>query len=281
MGPRAHVRWLPRLAGAAVISLALCGCDFWETVSSRNFSMKTWWNPPNPLVVLRDSTDGDDRAKAMRMLQEPKQHGGTDKDQDAIFNILSVAARSESRPLCRLAAIEALGHWKDPRVVQSLKDAFYAANSFPKATYAGAGLNDTLFTTSTIPPDLPVRIQCQALAALGETGNPAAVDLMVLVLRGPRGDGAEQDKQAVMDVRIAAARAMAKFNQPQATAALVAVLKGERDAALRERAYESLVASTGKKLPPDAKEWDAMLHQGPAEAPTIATDNKKKGLGWF
>ena len=277
----APVRWLPRLAGVAVTSLSLCGCaDFWDNVSSRNFSFKTCFDTPNPLLVLRDSNDGNERAKALRILQEPKQHGGTDKDQDAIFKILTVAATSDRQPLCRLAAIESLGHWKDPRVVQSLKDAFYNANNFPKASYGGTSLNDTLFTTNTIPTDLPVHIQCQALAALGESANPAAVDFLILVLRGPRGEGSEQDKQQVMDVRIAAARALAKYNQPQATEALVAVLKNERDAALRERAHESLVASTGKKLPPDAKAWEAVL-QPSSQPATIAQDKPKKILGWF
>ena len=35
---------------------------------------------PDPLVVLRDSSDGDERAKALRALQEPKPNGGTDAD---------------------------------------------------------------------------------------------------------------------------------------------------------------------------------------------------------
>jgi hypothetical protein len=40
----------------------------------------------------------------------------------------------------------------------------------------------------------------------------------------------------------------------------VKVLETEKDVALRDRAHESLVAVTGKHLPPDAKQWDALLH---------------------
>ena len=35
----------------------------------------------------------------------------------------------------------------------------------------------------------------------------------------------------------------------------------ERDVALRDCAHNSLQVSTGKDLPPDAKQWEAVLHQ--------------------
>ena len=73
---------------------------------------------PNPLLVLRDSSDGDKRAKALRALREPKQYGGGDAEQEAIVSILTTAATTEKQPLCRLAAIQSLGHFKDPRAVK-------------------------------------------------------------------------------------------------------------------------------------------------------------------
>jgi HEAT repeat protein len=190
---------------------------------------------------LRDSSDGDQRAKALRSLREPKQYGGSDTDQDAVVNILNTAAATEKQPLCRLAAVQALGRFKDPRAVKGLTDAFYNASAFSTET-------------ATV-------IRCQALRALGETGNPAAVELLARVVREPPAEGTEGEKQQTLDVRIAAARALGKFSHYQATEALVRVMQNERDIALRDRAYESLQAATGKKLPPDAKEWEQLLHQ--------------------
>jgi HEAT repeat protein len=156
-------------------------------------------------------------------------------------NILTTAATTEKQPLCRLAAIQALGHFKDPRVVKGLSDAFYNAGGFA--------------------PETTTVIRCQALTALGETGNPAAVELLARVVREPPAEGTELEKQQTLDVRIAAARALGKFSHYQATEALVRVMQNERDVALRDRAYESLQLATGKKLPPDGKEWEQLLHQ--------------------
>jgi HEAT repeats/PBS lyase HEAT-like repeat len=223
------------------LAVLACGCtSFWDDVTSRDFSVKGMFTKPDPLLVLRDSTDGDKRARALAALREPKQVGGTDVEQDAILNILSTAAATEKQPLCRLAAIQSLGQFKDPRAIKGLTEAFYNASAF-------------LPETATV-------IRCEALNALGETGNPAAVELLVRVVREPPAEGTELEKQQTLDVRIAAARALSKFSHYQATEALVRVMQNETDIALRDRAYESLQAATGKKLPPDAKEWDELLH---------------------
>jgi HEAT repeat protein len=225
-------------------AFCLCfgGCaGFWDDVTSRDFSWSGMFTKPNPLLVLRDSSDGDQRAKALAALHEPKQYGGTDADQDVIMNILSTAAATEKQPLCRLAAIESLGRFKDPRAVKGLTEAFYNASAFA--------------------PETATVIRCQALTALGETGNPAAVELLARVVREPPAEGTELERQQTLDVRIAAARALGKFSHYQATEALVRVMQNEKDVALRDRAYESLQAATGKKLPPDGKEWEQLLHQ--------------------
>jgi HEAT repeat protein len=252
------------LAGAAFTGLGLCGCSgFWDEVTSRDFEVHALFVKPNPLVVLKESNDGDARAKALRALREPQQYGGTKEEQEAVVRILTTAAVTERQPLCRLAAIQSLGNFKDPRATQALKDAFYQAGSFP--------------------PDIATRIQCQALASLGETGDPGAIDLLVRAVKQPPAEGAEQDKQQTLDVRIAAARALGKFNQPQGTEALVLVLRTEKDVALRDRAHESLQASTGKDLPPDPKAWEDLLHQANAGNSQVATDEsrKHKVLGLF
>ncbi len=242
--------------------LGLCGCaGFWDDVTSRDFSFSAFFVKPNPMLVLRDSTDGDKRAKALRALHEPKQYGGTDEEQEVVVKILTTAAATEKQPLCRLAAIQALGHFKDPRAVQGLKDAFFNASAFAPET-------------STV-------IRCQALTALGQTGNADAVELLARVVREPPAEGPNVDKQQTLDIRIAAARALGNFSHYQATEALVHVLQTEKDVALRDRAHESLELSTGKKLPPDAKAWEELLHQPNDQNVAQEQPKKIQLLGWF
>jgi hypothetical protein len=259
-GERRRLRCLP------LLSLSLCllasGCSgFWDEVTSREFSVKGMFSKPNPMLVLRDSTDGDKRAKALRALQEPKQHGGTGEEQDAVVRILTTAAVSEKQPLCRLAAIQSLGQFKDPRAVDGLKEAFFSASSFS--------------------PDTTTLLRCQALTALGQTDNPAAVDLLGRVVREPPAEGTDFEKQQSLDVRIAAARALGHFNQPQSIQALANVLKSEKDVALRDRVHESLQLVTGKKLPPDAKEWDDVVQASASGTSTEDSSQKFKLMGWF
>lgn len=256
-GSRQAYPWL------VVVALGpfLGGCaNFWDDVTSRDFTVNSFFAKPNPLLVLRDSTDGDKRARALRALHEPKQNGGTDQDQDMVVRVLTTAATSEKQPLCRLAAIQALGRFKDPRAVDGLTTAFYNASAFG--------------------PETATVLRCQAVTALGEIGNPAAVELLVRVVREPPAEGTDSEKQQALDVRIAAARALGHFRHYQATEALVRVLQTEKDAALRDRAYESLQASTGKKLPPDAKAWEEFLHQ-PHDQTVADGPPPKKVLGLF
>jgi HEAT repeat protein len=238
------------------------GCaGFWDDVTSRDFTVKAMFNKPDPMVVLRDSSDGDKRARALHALQEPKENGGADAEQDAVVKLLTTAASSEKQPLCRLAAIQSLGHFKDPRAVEGLKEAFYNASSFPAET-------------ATV-------VRCQALAALGETRNPAAIELLARVVREPPAEGPEIDKQQMLDVRTAAARSLSGFPQREATEALVRVMQTEKNVALRDRAHESLEVATGKKLPPDAKEWNDLV--APKDDKDLAGDPtaRRKVLGIF
>lgn len=221
--------------------LGICGCATWDDITSREFKVKNLFAQPDPYVVLRESTDGDARAKAMRRLKEPSRHGGSAEEQDAAVMLLTRAASTDSRALCRLAAIGTLADYKDPRAVAGLKDAFYQATAFP--------------------PEMATRIQCQSLAALGKTKNPEALELLVIAVKQPPAEGADLEKQQVMDVRVAAARALANFRDPQVTDTLVQVMRTDKDIALRDRAHESLVATTGKDLPPTAKAWEDYIQQ--------------------
>jgi HEAT repeat protein len=232
-----------------LLSLALAcqgvsGCaSFWDDVTSRDFNVKWYFQKPDPLVVLRDSHDGDLRRKALAALREPKQYGGTDEQQDVVVEILKTAASNERQVLCRIAAIGQLAQFKDPRAVDGLKEAYYRATSFS--------------------PDQATIVRCQALRALGETHQPAAVDLLVKVVKEPpvAAEDAEQEKQQRLQERIAAARALRNFKDFQAVDALVGVLRTEPDVALRDNSNDSLRCMTGKMFPADAEVWAAFLQQ--------------------
>jgi hypothetical protein len=239
--PAARSRCL--LALLALGCLAHAGCaNFWDEVTSRDFHFKdVFAQRPDPLWVVRNSPDGDKRAKALRALQEPLAHGGTAEQQEVVVPVLLYAAAKDTQPLCRLAAVQSLRTFKDPRAVEGIKDAYYRAGSFN--------------------PETANVIRCQALEALGETGSPAAVDLLVQVLREPPVEGPDPDRQQKLDERIAAAHALGHFKSYQATEALVGVLRTDQDVALRQRANESLQAATGKDFPADARVWADFLHQ--------------------
>jgi HEAT repeat protein len=256
-------RWIAGLA-AGLAGLGLCGCVSWDDVTSRDFQMKDFWaKPPDPLLVLKDSKDGDKRAKAFRALKEPKLNGGTDQDQDFVLTLLTTAATQESRYYVRLEAMRKLGEFKDARAVPALIDAYYRADSLT------AGLD------AKEAPHLISTFRCEVLRGLGNNGNPAAVELLVRVLNQGAVKGPEQDERLVLDERIAAARALKSYPNYRSTDALVLVLKNDKDVALRDSATESLQACTGKKLPADYAAWDEVLHHQPAPK---GDGEKKKGV---
>jgi hypothetical protein len=249
--------WFGRLAGAAVTAFSLCGCaGFWDEVTSRNFEMSHLFaKPPDPLQVLAKSNDGDARAKALRALREPKQSGGSDKDQDTVVKILCTAASKERQFLCRMAAVESLGRFKDPRAVTGLTDAFYSSGSFA--------------------PELAVRMQMQAVTALGETRQPAAEAFLVkIVQEKPKSEGSDQERQQIMDVRIAAARALGNYNDQRTTEVLQAVMKTEKDVALCDCAKDSLELAGGKKPFFDFKPWEDVILPVKALLPVGSSDAK-------
>jgi hypothetical protein len=234
-------RWL--LGATAFALLGLGGCAFLDDFSLkniRNFDLSDYRDPPEPLQVVRKSKDGARRARALRCLKEPLLHGGTQEDQDVYVSVLNYSAAHDTQALCRMAAIDTLRQYRDPRAADGLKDAYYRAGRFNS--------------------DVATVLRCQALQALGETKQPAAVETLVRVLREPPAEGPDQDRQHKLDERIAAARALGYFNQYQSTAALVEVLRKDEDVALRGRAHESLVLATGRELPPDATVWAEFLN---------------------
>jgi HEAT repeat protein len=246
--------------------LILSGCaNFWDEVTSRDFTISSLITKPNPLVVLSKSTDGNKRAEALRSLREPLENRGNQKQQDFVVKLLTTAATTDRQPLCRLAAIQNLGHFKDRRAVEALTSAY---------------LDPKPFTAETN------NIICQrALTAMGETKSPAALRQLMLVAQEPpkSAESNAVEKQQALDLRLAAIRALANYKSYEVTETLFKVLQNEKDVALRGRAHESLVAVTGKHLPADARAWDDLLHKPPTGAGgrERGSDNGWALVGWW
>jgi hypothetical protein len=261
-----------------LLSLAPTGCsEFWEDVTSHEFEFKSLYtSPPNPLVVLSQDTDGDHRRKALLRLQEPKTHGGTDQEQEMVLNLLADIATKDPQPLCRLAAIRTLGTFKDPRAVQKIEAAYFAADRSRPDDSLTVRQVAAISVANHFTPETSNLIKVQSIQAMGDTANDAALRHLVLVLGQPTGGDGDLDRPANLDERIAAARALGRFSQAQATDALLKVLETEKDVALRDRATESLQKITGKDLPADFKAWNDFLHPpggGPPPPP--------KPKAWF
>ncbi len=231
-------RRLAFLLGLAL--LAPAGCAGYDDFSWKQMNFEVFREPKDPLAVIADNkSELWARRRALLCLKEPLANGGTQQEQDAVVKVLGEVAVNDPHAPCRMAAIESLRKFKDPRVVEYLKDAYYRASS--------------------LSPESATVIKMLALSALGDTGNPAAIDLLVRVVKEPPAEGPDVDRQQQLNERTTAARALGKFKEYQAAAALVEVLKKEDDVALRTRAQMSLVSVTGKDLPPDAKAWSEFL----------------------
>src|SRR5262249_55102221 len=159
------------------------------------------------LEVLEKSTDGNERARALRCLREPLQYNGTQQQQDLHVKILTAAATSDPHPLCRLSAIRILGKYKDPRAVQALQDAYMNKKPFS--------------------PEINTIINQQALTSLGQTKSPKARELLVLVAREPppAQDSNEVEKQQRIDLRLTAVRSLGNFSHYEVTETLVKLMK--------------------------------------------------------
>jgi HEAT repeat protein len=238
--------------GVAACALSgLIGCAGFDDFNIKKMNFEVFRDPENPIEIIRNSKDGNLRARALACLTEPKARNGSQQEQDVVVSLLVYSAANESQPYCRVEAISSLRKFKDPRAVEGLKDAYYKAGSFVPQTAA--------------------IIRGHALSALGDTGRPEAIDILVRVLKEPPVDGPNEDRQQKLNERIIAARALGHFKHYQATAALVEILRTEKDPELVTPAYESLVEATGKKIPPDAQAWAEFL-QNPNSPKNVAPD---------
>jgi hypothetical protein len=274
-------------SGAAAVALGLTGCaGTYDLVTSQRFKERpfhTLFTSEDPLEVLEKVQEGDDRVRAMKNLKEPRENGGTAAQQDRVIAILQASATTEKRPLCRLAAVEALGRFKDPRAGQILIAAYHNAphDGGPAATVgspepvsqAGVSGLGIKMAMSTFTPETVTQLQCASLAGLAKNRSPEALQLLIQIATAPterpkpnavEPAGALLSLEATnlpsegdrTDVRLAAIRALGNYEKDQAaTKALVGVLRTEKDVAVRGRAHESLVKITGQDLPPEGQAW--------------------------
>ena len=222
---------LIRLAPAA-LAVGLGGCaSFWDDVTARNFKFKDLYTRKDPVSVLNTSDDGDERAKALRSLTEPRARGGTEVEQQRTIEVLSRAAISEPQPCVRIAAIETLGKFQDPRAVPALTNAYEAANQ--------------------LTGDAAANVRCLALTSLGQMHRPEAIRYLVRVAQTETPpDAPERDRQQARDCRLAAVRALGHFEHSREVGeAMARLLQTEKDVALRDRATETYVAVTGTQPP--------------------------------
>src|SRR5947209_14448319 len=93
------------LCAAAAGALGLTGCaGTYDLVTSQRFKDRpfhTLFVTEDPMEVLEKVQDGDDRVRAMRNLKEPKEHGGSQAQQDKAIAVLQEAATMDKRPLVR------------------------------------------------------------------------------------------------------------------------------------------------------------------------------------
>jgi HEAT repeat protein len=273
------------LGSAAVAAFGLAGCaGTYDLVTSERFKERpfhTLFTSEDPIQVLEKVQAGDDRVRAMHNLEEPREHGGTAEQQDRVIAILEQSATVDPRPLCRLAAIEALSRFKDPRVGPILLTAYnnsaYDApaaaikkDDVSQAAVSGLAIKGAV---SQFTPDTVTTIQCLTLKGLGERRTPEGLRLLIQIASAPTDRpkksgvetaGASLGLDAVSaasepdraDVRLAAIRALGNYERDSdAAKALVAVLKTDRDVAVRGRTHESLMKITGQDIPPDGQAW--------------------------
>lgn len=239
------------------------GCTtFIDDVTSHDFRVRDLFSKPDPMTVLRTKEDGDARAKAMLNLQEPRKSGGSEEQETEALGFLAEAATKDARPLCRLAAIDALGRFDDPRASALLVEAYQASIAFPT--------------------DVANPIRCQVLTALGKKNSAEAINLLASVAatsrQRPDSSKVQQagynandelskllgrydpDTQAVRDTRLAAVRALGESRNPQAARLLIPIL-AEKDVALHDRAQESLEKISGlKNIPAEPDAWKKALN---------------------
>lgn len=265
------------LGSLAFLGLVGTGCaDFRDRVSSHRFReapFKTIIRNDDPVQVLRNAPEGDDRVWAMQNLKEPILNGGSETDQAEIMQILGQTATTDRSGLCRLAAIETLSRFQDPRVPDLLTAAYQNATGEPPPQTTSpdgvvpVGLRTRLFARSTnsFTPETITSVQVKALEAMGQARSANGLNLLCEVAGTPvTRRELSPDEVALpieevvnkFDIRLAAIRALANYvGESKPIPILVRILQVERDVALKNRAHESLMTITGQRFSHESEPW--------------------------
>jgi HEAT repeat protein len=263
------------LYAVVILAIGLTGCaGTWDKISSRRFRenpIGAMYDRRDPLDVMRTSLEGDDRAAAMRKLKEPASHGRGEAEQEEAMRLLTEAAINDSSPVVRVAAIDALGRFRDPRAVRSLTAAYYRAGGTPADPanpIQPASTGRSLSGPVGFAPEIASVVRGRAIESLAQSGSPEAVSVLAQVATG-----AEKSGGSDRDTRLAAVRGLKTMRSQDSVAALAKVLAMEksRDPAMADRAHEGLVALTGRNLPDDPQQWDLAVRNG--QAPVVAEPN--------
>lgn len=265
--------------GAAVAVLSgLTGCaNTWEAVSSQRFRDKPWettFGREDPARVIRTSSDGEARARAMRALTESQVAALSEAERGEVFDHLTNAATQDPSPWVRMAAIDALGRYPDPRATEVLATAFHQATGrLVPAQPAGklpGPLGDRLGLTGPqgFPGDQVANVRGRALDALARSGRPEAVEFLARVAAGNE-VLVNEDPVDRAFVRQRAVAGLGKMRQKDAVVALAKVLTDEqgKDLTLGHLAHEGLVNLTGKSHPADPATWNGVVQAGFEIAP--------------
>ncbi len=274
----------------AAASLLPAGCSsVWNAVTSKSFREKPFTTmgrviaPEDPIVILTADPPrtGDERARAMHRLKEPIRNGHSQEEQDRIVELLSRTATTDSSPVLRYAAIEALSRFEDPRASGILMTAYQKADGLTEedrkppahapVVQAGGlsagrapvlpGIGPGLLTGPTgFAPDTTAALRCRCLESLGATDKVEAARFLSAVA-GASGPDVKPVGSDDLEVRQAAVRGLGSCRQPEAVVALATVLNAEadKDQTLARSAHKGLMSLTGKKLPPDPAQWNAVV----------------------
>jgi hypothetical protein len=247
----------PCIVGFGCLLFSATGCtNFWDEVTSHERDWDYAFNrKPSPMTVIQKNpdgapgSDGDRRAEAFSRLEEPLQHGGDAKDEDAYLSILGTAAKMDSEPTCRLTAIRTLGRFKDPRAARILEEVYQLPVRRPGVQDNG----QVLFFTA----DINSKIRKEALVGLAKIHDDGSHHFLATIARqpGPPAIADLEDRQETQDQKTVAIRALGFYRQQECIDALKYVLRTEKDIALRNRAAESLEQATGKRWPIDLEPW--------------------------
>ncbi len=265
---------------AIALCLSPAGCaSTWDEMWSKRFRSdpfgRTFGSDEDAVATLKrlEPGDAEERARAFQRLSEP---GGA--DQDAVVQMLSTAATTDTSPWVRVCAIDALGRFSDPRTTEILANAYHHADRVggksaePAGPIQQAGGRVLAGTPGAVlglsgpqgfPADQVANIRARSLDALGKTGRPDAVAFLARVAVGRA--TSETDEPMARDMaRQRAVANLAAIRTKDSAVALQQVLSAEsgKDIALASLAHTGLQTLTGKDLPADPSAWEGVVQAG-------------------